>query len=433
MNQTLKLKTDGFTGDDLKFVEGLNEVFAKADLVSVPQIEKAINEVKSEFENVVTIEKFKESIDEVKQLYANQNGEILALKERGNDNKKSGDSFAEKTWKALQLHQKALALLADNGAKIYLSTEKTETELAAIKAAGTMTTANITASVVNAIPFELSDNERGLTRIQRRRPFLFNIVNTGRVNSMYYQWAEQANADPGVAGSVSEGGVKPQTDFDIVEKSAKVEKIAAHIKVSRELLADVQGLYNEINTELRELVLLKADQLVLSGTGATPDLKGILQFAQAFSSAPFTNLINNANNFDVLRVAINQIEKENFYPTAILMHPSDIAAMELTKNANDSYIMPPFAATDGTAIKGIPVYANTGVAEGTFVVGDFTKAYFKVREDYNLSIGYVNDDFTRNLVTILGEMRGVFFIKSNHVKAFVYGTFATAKAALETP
>jgi hypothetical protein len=51
----------------------------------------------------------------------------------------------------------------------------------------------------------------------------------------------------------------------------------------------------------------------------------------------------------------------------------------------------------------------------------------------NIQVGYVNDDFTKNLVTILCEARAAAFVKVNHYGAFVKGNFATAKAALELP
>jgi len=45
------------------------------------------------------------------------------------------------------------------------------------KVAGTMTTANVDAVGDNSIPYELADFERGLTRIQRRSPYLMSIAN----------------------------------------------------------------------------------------------------------------------------------------------------------------------------------------------------------------------------------------------------------------
>jgi hypothetical protein len=76
------------------------------------------------------------------------------------------------------------------------------------------------------------------------------------------------------------------------------------------------------------------------------------------------------------------------------------------------------------------VVANSGVAVGDFLVGDFKKDILAIREGINIQIGYENDDFTKNLVTILGELRAVNYIKANHVNAFTKGTFATVITAI---
>jgi HK97 family phage major capsid protein len=299
------------------------------------------------------------------------------------------------------------------------------------KAAGTMTTANVTPVGTDAIPFSLAEYELGLTRVQRRSPFILAISNTSTTTKGYVQWAEQANPDPGAAGSTEEGATKTQTDFDIVEKSAKVEKITAFIKVSKEMLDDIGYLENEIRTELVELVLLKADEQVLKGNGTSPQMKGIMEFATAFNGGGFVDKIKTPNNFDVLRAAINQVHLANFEPTYIVLNPTEVAEMELTKDADGRYIMPPFTTADATVIKGLRVISNTGVTAGSFLVGDFTKARVAIRENVVVQAGYENDDFTKNLVTFLAEMRGVTYVKSNHTTAFVKGTFAAAKALIE--
>jgi hypothetical protein len=119
----------------------------------------------------------------------------------------------------------------------------------------------------------------------------------------------------------------------------------------------------------------------------------------------------------------------------ILLNPEDCAAMQLTKSSTGEYTYPMFIeGPDGiTRVKGIPVVENPGVPAGDFYIGDFTKSNLRVREEMNISVGYVDDDFTNNLMTILCECRAAHFVKTNHYGAFVKGDFATAKAALETP
>jgi hypothetical protein len=111
------------------------------------------------------------------------------------------------------------------------------------------------------------------------------------------------------------------------------------------------------------------------------------------------------------------------------MNPVDVKKMKLTKDGEKGYVFPSIGI-DGTSIDNIPVVSNARMVKGDFLVMDTTKANYRIREGVTIDIGYENDDFTKNLVTILGEKRHAFYIKSNHEKAFVSGTFSTAKAAL---
>ena len=95
-----------------------------------------------------------------------------------------------------------------------------------------------------------------------------------------------------------------------------------------------------------------------------------------------------------------------------------------------NYVLPPFSTSANTIIKGIPIVSNTGVTEGDFLIGDFTKSGVRFREGLTFDVGYENDDFTKNFVTILAEARLVQRVKSNHYPAFVKGDFAVDKAAI---
>lgn len=199
-------------------------------------------------------------------------------------------------------------------------------------------------------------------------------------------------------------------------------------------MADIKFLQAEINTELRELVELKLDEQVLSGDGTSPNLQGILDVAPTFAAATtLAASIPTPNRFDVIMAAVAQIAAANFMADTIVVNPADFYAMQLVKDGEGRYLLPPFSTANGMNVAGLRVVANNGVAVGSFLVGDFKKDNLAIREEVNIQIGYENDDFTRNLVTILAELRAVNYIKSNHLKAFVQGTFATAITALTEP
>lgn len=293
-----------------------------------------------------------------------------------------------------------------------------------LKAAGTMAEST---NITGIIP--QGERESGITRTVRRQPYLLSLVNVGTIMSNLWEWVEQKNPDGGAA-MTAEGAAKSQADFDLVLASASVKKVTAYIKVTKEMLDDVQLLRAEIDQELTELINLKIDDQILSGSGSGANLTGITTNATAWAAGAFANAVPTPKRADVLRVAINQVRVAQFQPNYIVMHPTDVTAMELAKDSTGQYVLPPFTSADGTVVSGIPVVANTGMTIDKFLVGDFTKSGVRFKEGLTINVGYENDDFTKNLVTILAEARLVHRVKSNHYGAFVYGDFSDAITAL---
>lgn len=374
-----------------------NETVTKAELIELMSQVKALE---TAGENVTAL---KSNVDEIALR-------VLGLEEKGvpsNTPKNLSSLLAEKA-------EDLKAMKEKSGASVQIT----------LKAAGTMAeSTNITGQVPQA------QREAGITRIVRRNPFILELVNVGTIMSNVWEWVEQKNADGGSA-MTAEGAAKSQADFDLVVASANVKKVTAYIKITKEMLDDVELMRSEIDQELIELINLKIDEQLLSGSGLAVNLSGIVTTATAWAAGAFALAIPTPTKWDVLRTAINQVRVNLFEPNYIVMHPTDVASMELSKATDGQYILPPFAASDGTVISGIRVVANTGVTIDKFLVGDFSKYGVRFKEGVTINVGYENDDFTKNLVTILAEARLVGRVKSNHYGAFVYGDFSDAVIAL---
>jgi len=381
-----------------------------------PDVLKSMTDNSAQIEK--NIQSMQESNAKLEKALETQGEELAKLKEEGSS---KFVSLKEQIHNALV--EKADALVAlKNG------DSKSNVKLEVSKAAADML---ISTNVVAGAPIPQAEREGGITRIVRRNPFILELVQTGSISSNLWEWVQQVNAD-GDAAMTAEGAAKAQIDFDLALASAQVRKVTAYVKVSKEMLDDVGLIEAEINQELREVINLKIDAQLLSGDGLGQNLVGILENATAWAAGSFALAVDEANNADVLRVAINQIQVAQFQPSYIVMHPSDCAGMDMEKASDGHYVLKPFTSVDGMTIKGIPVITNTGVTEGNFLVGDFSKSAVRFKEGLVFDIGYENDDFTKNFVTILAEARLVHRVKSNHYAAFVTGTFATAKVALET-
>jgi len=305
-----------------------------------------------------------------------------------------------------------------------------------VKAAATMTTGNVTAVGTGGLSMLLNQFEAGITPLPRSAPFFADLFASAPTSGNTISYAEMKNPDGG-AGMTGEGSAKTQADFDLVEAKTNVRKITSYIKTSKEALDDIPALAGEINNELVTLIKLKKDSEVLSGAGTGNTLSGVITNATAFTGGALALAVVTPNNYDVLVAGITQIataevisgQPAGFMANVIVMNPSDVALMKLTKDANKNYIFP-VTLPGSTSVMEVPVISNARMTAGDFLIMDSSKGNLRIKEDITLSVGYENDDFTKNLVTILAEMRLAFYIKSQHVKAFVKGTFSTAITAL---
>jgi HK97 family phage major capsid protein len=404
----LKIEASIGTSMDTK----LKDAFKTVDPLVLETISKESEGLKK---TIGELETSNTKLDDAQKTQADV---IADLTEKLNSGKIEGATFKEQVKSLLTANQDKLTAMKAGDSKTNIRMT--------MKAAGDMTFGN---SITGQIP--QGDREAGITRAPRRQPFIVDLINVGSITSNLWEWVQLVNPD-GDAAMTAEGALKAKIDFDLVLAQATVRKVTAFVKVSKEMLDDVPLMEAEINQELTEKINLKIDVQLLSGDGTGQNIVGILENATAFAAGSFAASVDEANNQDVLRVGINQVMVALFQPNYIVMHPSDVTAMDLQKASDGHYVLPPFSTGSNTIIKGIPIVSNTGVTEGDFLVGDFTKSGVRFREGLVFDIGYENDDFTKNFVTILAEARMVHRVKSNDYPAFVKGTFTTAKAALET-
>jgi len=394
----------------------------------------------SEFNDIVAskaLELSAENKGSISELVAKNEALETALKAQG---AKLGELEASKSIESVSSNPVVKALTENIEGLKDLQNKSIKNLSIEVKTVGTVTTGNVTPTTAGGISVLLNDAETGISRFNRSRPFFSTLFPTNGTTGNTVSYSEMATPEGGAA-MTAEGALKSQADFNLVEKSVKVKKVTAFIKTSKEALDDIPALAGEIDNELTTLIELKADAQILSGDGTGQNLDGIVSVATAFSAGDFASSIVSPNEYDVINVAINQIETAEvisgepagFIPNVIALNPTDIKKMKLAKDANEQYLFPASQLGNiGTEIDMIPVLSNPRMPKGYFLVMDSSKGTIRLRENTTLSIGYENDDFSKNLVTILAEKRLAFYIKSQNVKAFVYDSFATAKSAIET-
>lgn len=269
--------------------------------------------------------------------------------------------------------------------------------------------------------------EPGVIQIARQRPFMMSISNTGSTDRPSVVWTQKVNPE-GEALFIGEGVVKPLIDFNISTTRTDAKKVADKIKVSTEMLDDIDFMASEIENELIYQIEIKTSTQLLSGDGLGDNLAGLDTFAGGYVLTSVKT--TEPNNADAIRAAITQVRTMFFMPDIVVVNPIDATNLELTKASDGHYIMPPFMAADGTRIAGVRVIEETGIPVGSVLVGDMTRFRVRIYKAIAIYYGWVNDDFEKNLVTVIGEQRLFSFVPSNETGAFVYDTFANIKAAI---
>lgn len=223
---------------------------------------------------------------------------------------------------------------------------------------------------------------------------LLNAFNRIVVSSNSIEWVTTGLAPE--ADIVPEGDEKPEatliSSLDVINLST----IAHWVSATRQVLEDSPALRSYIDTMLMQGVMKKLDAVAGAAlTGAT------------LPTASAADLIS------AVRVGIGTVQEAGFNPGLVVLNPSDYAAMDVDMLSK---------TLDGDRIRGtywgLEVVASSQVTAGTAYVGDFGAgtAFF----DRNVASLYVTDshaeNFTSNIITILGEARAAAVI--SNVNAF---------------
>lgn len=222
------------------------------------------------------------------------------------------------------------------------------------------------------------------------------------------------------AAEVSQGAAKNESDISFEQYNVAITTVAHWIKVSNQLLADAPAIARYIDTRLRDGLAQRVDRQLLLGNGTSPNLSGFTDSGNYTAYTPTSD--------DLLVDAINRAKytlwAAGYQPTAVVVNPADWGAMERSRESAGGgmylYGLPGMNA--GTNPFGLRVVLSTHLASGKMLIGDFANsATLWVREGVAVEMGYINEDFTKNLVTIRAEER--LGLGVERAGAFYYGDF----------
>lgn len=266
--------------------------------------------------------------------------------------------------------------------------------------------------------------EAGITDLVRVQPTFWDYIKKGATSSAAYVWVNKINP-LGAAGFIGPGVLKPNISFELTTEISTAKKIAVTDKCATELLEDIPGMASYIQDEMAYQLRAKMNTTLMTGVSSSTVPAGIQTISTTFTQTGVQT--SNPGNWDAVVALVAQLRSGNLMgPVTVFMNPVDYANMKLHKATSQGQLF-------------IPGESGATIVEDNNIPIGFVQAailqYYRVLiyKDFQVTFGWENDDFTKNLVTTIAEMRIHQFFSQNYTGFAIYDSLANIKAAITEP
>lgn len=212
----------------------------------------------------------------------------------------------------------------------------------------------------------------------------------------------QLTANGEAGEQMKEGDVKASVEVAGTLATAKIATVAAHTVASRQVLSDSSMLQAEIGRLLNYKVATKLESLLLNGDGTASKIDGLLN--QAAAIVP-TIADKPA---DIVGEALMVLDVAGYSPSAVVMNPRDWFRLQLTRknSTDDEYVFGSPTTPIPPSLWNTPLVVTPAIPEGTGLALDTNFTALLDRWQAQVLVATEHEDqFVRNLVTILAELR----------------------------
>jgi HK97 family phage major capsid protein len=248
----------------------------------------------------------------------------------------------------------------------------------------------------------------------RSQPTELAAVDYVKVNSF------TNNASPQV-----EASAKQESTLTLASVSAQIRTLAHYVRASKQILMDLPGLTDTVNSHLIYGLKLKEEDQLLAADGTGQNLLGLIPQATNFDTSL---LPSTYNRLDVIATAIRQAERSDYAVDTIVLHTDDFWGLALTKSSQGEYLFGDPSAATIPRLWGRPIAVTNSISSGTFLVGSSMTALIRDRQDVIVEVSEnVGDDFLSNMICLRCEER--LALQVMRPAAWIYGSMTTSPAS----
>lgn len=225
------------------------------------------------------------------------------------------------------------------------------------------------------------------------------------------------------AAETAQGALKPESDLTLEPYNVAIETVAHWVKISNQLLNDAPAVRSYIDTRLRDGLAQRIERQIILGDGVAPNLSGLTDAGNftAYTPTAADNLVDAINRAKYERWAAGEVVD------TVIVNPADWSSVVLMREGagTGQYLFGAPGTDAGQNPFGLNLVLSPFMPVGEFIVANLRgSATIFQRQGATVEMGFVNDDFIRNLVTIRAEER--LGLAVDRPAGILYGDFTTA-------
>jgi len=228
----------------------------------------------------------------------------------------------------------------------------------------------------------------------------------------------------GIAGSVKAVTAYNSTKGVVVEFTDAHPEILDGMKIQFSGATKVTGL-NSVND-----VIKMNDRMLLFPEMTFPEAETTVSAMTWTVKHGAYQSIEAPNSLDVIKTAFAVMTYANYAPTAIVLNPITVNAIESEKDTLGRNLGLVENVNGVKTIGGRPIVEYTGIPAGKYLLGDFGPLAAALVDYTNLTLEFAEDVYTKltNQVAIIAQEEVIFPIYNPW--AFAYGDLAALKTAI---
>lgn len=230
------------------------------------------------------------------------------------------------------------------------------------------------------------------------------------------EWFELTTETHNAAG-VAEGGEKPEDEYQFTLRQSAVKTVATTLPVTNQMLSDYGQMVTQVENRMNQGLKFVEDVDLVWGASGGAGLTGIMNTTGVLDAATAITIEAGDTYLDIIRKMMTACSsgvgaiKEGHIPTAVGVTPLIKQEIDLLKDGDKNYIFAIVQTGGGMRVWGIDIVESNAfrnpadLNDHYILVGAKTAGQIWDREQANVAIGLVNDQFKHNMQTIRVEER----------------------------